>query len=30
VPPTVFVPKPKVDSALVRLARRAVPPVTVP
>jgi 16S rRNA (adenine1518-N6/adenine1519-N6)-dimethyltransferase len=30
VPPTVFVPKPKVDSALVRLRRRAEPPVTVP
>jgi 16S rRNA (adenine1518-N6/adenine1519-N6)-dimethyltransferase len=30
VPPTVFVPRPKVDSALVRLDRRAEPPVTVP
>jgi 16S rRNA (adenine1518-N6/adenine1519-N6)-dimethyltransferase len=30
VPPTVFVPRPKVDSALVRLERRATPPVTVP
>jgi 16S rRNA (adenine1518-N6/adenine1519-N6)-dimethyltransferase len=30
VPPSVFVPKPKVDSALVRLVRRAVPPVEVP
>jgi 16S rRNA (adenine1518-N6/adenine1519-N6)-dimethyltransferase len=30
VPPTVFVPRPKVDSALVRLERRARPPVTVP
>ena len=30
VPPTVFVPKPKVDSALVRLRRRSEPPVTVP
>jgi 16S rRNA (adenine1518-N6/adenine1519-N6)-dimethyltransferase len=30
VPPTVFVPRPKVDSALVRLERRAAPPVTVP
>jgi 16S rRNA (adenine1518-N6/adenine1519-N6)-dimethyltransferase len=30
VPPTVFVPKPKVDSALVRLRRRAHPPVSVP
>jgi 16S rRNA (adenine1518-N6/adenine1519-N6)-dimethyltransferase len=30
VPPTVFVPRPKVDSALVRLRRRAEPPVTVP
>ena len=28
VPPTVFVPRPKVDSALVRLRRRAAPPVT--
>jgi 16S rRNA (adenine1518-N6/adenine1519-N6)-dimethyltransferase len=30
VPPTVFVPKPKVDSALVRLRRRPMPPVSVP
>jgi 16S rRNA (adenine1518-N6/adenine1519-N6)-dimethyltransferase len=30
VPPTVFIPKPKVDSALVRLRRRAAPPVRVP
>jgi 16S rRNA (adenine1518-N6/adenine1519-N6)-dimethyltransferase len=30
VPPTVFVPRPKVDSALVRLRRRASPPVSVP
>ena len=30
VPPTVFVPRPKVDSALVRLRRRAEPPVSVP
>lgn len=30
VPPTVFVPKPKVDSALVRLLRRPAPPVSVP
>jgi 16S rRNA (adenine1518-N6/adenine1519-N6)-dimethyltransferase len=30
VPPTVFVPRPKVDSALVRLRRRSEPPVTVP
>lgn len=30
VPPTVFLPKPKVDSALVRLRRRSQPPVTVP
>ena len=26
VPPTVFVPRPKVESALVRLRRRAAPP----
>ncbi len=26
VPPTVFVPKPKVDSAVIRFERRAVPP----
>ncbi len=30
VPPTVFVPQPKVESALVRITRRAVPPVDVP
>jgi 16S rRNA (adenine1518-N6/adenine1519-N6)-dimethyltransferase len=30
VPPTVFLPKPAVDSALVRLVRRAHPPVAVP
>jgi 16S rRNA (adenine1518-N6/adenine1519-N6)-dimethyltransferase len=30
VPPTVFVPRPKVDSALVRLRRRSEPPVAVP
>jgi 16S rRNA (adenine1518-N6/adenine1519-N6)-dimethyltransferase len=30
VPPTVFVPRPKVDSVLVGLVRRAVPPVDVP
>jgi 16S rRNA (adenine1518-N6/adenine1519-N6)-dimethyltransferase len=30
VPPTVFVPRPKVDSALVRLQRRSAPPVNVP
>jgi 16S rRNA (adenine1518-N6/adenine1519-N6)-dimethyltransferase len=30
VPPTVFVPRPKVDSALVRLHRRVSPPVSVP
>ena len=30
MPPTVFVPRPKVDSALVRLRRRRAPPVTVP
>ncbi len=29
VPPTVFVPRPKVDSVLVRLRRRPRPPVTV-
>ena len=29
VPPAVFVPKPKVDSALVRLQRHASPPVAV-
>lgn len=30
VPPTVFMPRPKVDSALVALERRATPPVEVP
>ncbi len=30
VPPTVFVPRPKVDSALVAMRRRAEPPVSVP
>ena len=30
VPPTVFMPRPKVDSALVRLQRRSAPPVSVP
>ena len=30
VPPTVFVPRPKVDSALVLLERRASPAVDVP
>jgi 16S rRNA (adenine1518-N6/adenine1519-N6)-dimethyltransferase len=30
VPPTVFLPRPAVDSALVRIVRRAVPPVDVP
>ncbi len=30
VPPTVFVPRPKVDSAIVRFERRAAPPVDVP
>ncbi|MEX2267983.1 MAG: 16S rRNA (adenine(1518)-N(6)/adenine(1519)-N(6))-dimethyltransferase RsmA [Acidimicrobiia bacterium] len=30
VPPTVFVPRPNVDSALVQLERRATPPVEVP
>jgi 16S rRNA (adenine1518-N6/adenine1519-N6)-dimethyltransferase len=30
VPPTVFIPRPKVDSALVRLRRRSAPPVAVP
>jgi 16S rRNA (adenine1518-N6/adenine1519-N6)-dimethyltransferase len=30
VPPTVFVPRPKVESALVRMRRRATPPVSVP
>jgi 16S rRNA (adenine1518-N6/adenine1519-N6)-dimethyltransferase len=30
VPPTVFMPKPAVDSALVRIVRREQPPVDVP
>jgi 16S rRNA (adenine1518-N6/adenine1519-N6)-dimethyltransferase len=30
VPPAVFVPRPKVDSALVQLRRRPAPPVEVP
>jgi 16S rRNA (adenine1518-N6/adenine1519-N6)-dimethyltransferase len=30
VPPTVFVPRPRVDSTLVRLRRRPAPPVSVP
>ena len=30
VPPTVFVPAPRVESALVRLVRHAEPPVAVP
>ncbi|MFM7616205.1 MAG: 16S rRNA (adenine(1518)-N(6)/adenine(1519)-N(6))-dimethyltransferase RsmA [Actinomycetes bacterium] len=30
VPPSVFLPPPKVDSALVRIDRHPVPPVTVP
>ncbi len=30
VPPTVFIPAPKVDSALVRIVRHAQPPVSVP
>jgi 16S rRNA (adenine1518-N6/adenine1519-N6)-dimethyltransferase len=30
VPPTVFMPRPKVDSAVVRFERRPVPPVDVP
>jgi 16S rRNA (adenine1518-N6/adenine1519-N6)-dimethyltransferase len=30
VPPSVFVPAPRVDSALVELVRHAAPPVTVP
>ena len=30
VPPTVFVPRPKVDSAIARFERRASPPVDVP
>lgn len=30
VPPTVFIPRPRVDSALVRLTRHPAPPVVVP
>jgi len=30
VPPTVFVPRPRVESALVRIVRHAEPPVDVP
>jgi 16S rRNA (adenine1518-N6/adenine1519-N6)-dimethyltransferase len=30
VPPTVFIPRPKVDSAIVRFERRPAPPVDVP
>ncbi|MGH9033447.1 MAG: 16S rRNA (adenine(1518)-N(6)/adenine(1519)-N(6))-dimethyltransferase RsmA, partial [Acidimicrobiia bacterium] len=30
VPPAVFVPRPKVESVLVRMTRRAEPPVEVP
>ena len=30
VPPSVFVPVPKVDSALVRIVRHSEPPVAVP
>jgi len=30
VPPTVFIPRPKVDSVLVALERRPAPPVDVP
>jgi 16S rRNA (adenine1518-N6/adenine1519-N6)-dimethyltransferase len=30
VPPTVFMPRPKVESAIVRFERRAAPPVEVP
>jgi 16S rRNA (adenine1518-N6/adenine1519-N6)-dimethyltransferase len=30
VPPTVFVPRPKVESALVRIDRHDAPPVSVP
>jgi 16S rRNA (adenine1518-N6/adenine1519-N6)-dimethyltransferase len=30
VPPTVFLPRPKVDSAIVRFERRPAPPVDVP
>jgi 16S rRNA (adenine1518-N6/adenine1519-N6)-dimethyltransferase len=29
VPPTVFLPRPKVDSALVRITRHSAPPVEV-
>ena len=28
MPPTVFIPQPKVDSALVRILRHDAPPVT--
>jgi 16S rRNA (adenine1518-N6/adenine1519-N6)-dimethyltransferase len=30
VPPTVFVPRPKVDSAIARFERRPAPPVEIP
>jgi 16S rRNA (adenine1518-N6/adenine1519-N6)-dimethyltransferase len=30
VPPTVFIPRPNVESVLVRMRRRASPPVSVP
>jgi 16S rRNA (adenine1518-N6/adenine1519-N6)-dimethyltransferase len=30
VPPTVFIPRPKVDSAVARFERRSAPPVDVP
>ena len=30
VPPSVFIPAPKVESALVRIVRHPVPPVAVP
>ena len=30
VPPTVFMPRPKVDSVLVQMRRRSSPPVAVP
>lgn len=30
VPPTVFIPRPRVESAVIGLQRRAVPPVEVP
>jgi 16S rRNA (adenine1518-N6/adenine1519-N6)-dimethyltransferase len=30
VPPTVFLPRPKVDSAIARFERRSAPPVEVP